>query len=223
MKIDIVQPGKRFTLLALPVIQLSDRVKILAELLEFARQRVKIGLVLLDREFFNIANQKLIQGLRLKYIIPCTAYANIKEITETNPAPFILENVAMGKNEISYTMAVIKRLNDKGEEEIHAFATNTSVNIDKPNIEAKRIADLYSRRWGIKTGYRVKVHTFRPRTSSKDYIIRIFYFYFSILMYNLWIIADIYLWLEESNKVGEKHLLTAKYFRKQFSLFDPGG
>ena len=85
------------------------------------------------------------------------------------------------------------------------------------------IADLYKSRWGIETGVRVKTYAFRPRTRSKDYRIRIFYFYFSILMYNLWIIADIYLWLEVSNKVGEKHLITAKYFRKQFSLFDPGG
>lgn len=223
MTIDIVQPGKRFTLLALPVTQLSDRVKLLAELLEFARKRVKIGLVLLDREFFNVADQKLLRDFRLKYIMPCTAYYNIKKITENNPAPFVLEGVPMGKNEISYTMAAVKRLNNNGVEEIHGFATNTSVNTDKPDTEAKRIADLYKSRWGIETGYRVKTHTFRPRTSSKDYRIRIFYFYFSILMYNLWIIADIYLWLEESNKVGEKHLITAKYFRKQFSLLDPGG
>jgi len=42
-------------------------------------------------------------------------------------------------------------------------------------------------------------------------------------MYNLWILADILVWLALSNKVGEKHLIKAKFFRKQFSLIDPVG
>ena len=39
--------------------------------------------------------------------------------------------------------------------------------------------------WGIKTAYRVK-NDFRPKTTSKNYIIRLFYFLFSVALYNSW-------------------------------------
>jgi IS4 transposase len=191
---------------------------------------------LLDREFFKIADQKLLNNLRLKYIMPCTAYKNIKDFLEYTEAPFVVENFEMGKGAINYNMVAIKKSKDDegfnyderdGDDEeikgIHAFGTNLPIDPNKPEIEGERIANLYRSRWGIETGYRVKTHTFRPKTSSKDYRIRIFYFYFSILMYNLWILADMLVWIALCNKVGETHLIKAKFFRKQFSLIDPGG
>ena len=155
--------------------------------------------------------------------MPCTAYSNIKDIIKYIPAPFAISDFDMGKGKLSYNMVGIKVINDEGKEELHSFATNIPIDAERPEFEANRIAGLYRSRWGIETGYRVKTHTFRPKTTSKDYRIRIFYFYFSILMYNLWILADILVWLALSNKVGEKHLIKAKFFRKQFSLIDPVG
>ena len=51
-----------------------------------------------------------------------------------------------------------------------------------------------------------------PKTTSKEYLIRLFYFMFSVLLYNLWILADILIWLALFGHVGEDHLVTSKLF-----------
>jgi putative transposase len=82
---------------------------------------------------------------------------------------------------------------------------------------------LYSKRWGIETSYRVKKHSFRAKTTSKNYYIRLFYFLFSVLMYNLWILCDILIWLHLFGFIGEDHKITSKFFGTILIIIDPGG
>ncbi len=44
-------------------------------------------------------------------------------------------------------------------------------------------------RWGIETGYAC-VGRFRPRTASPNQSTRLLYFYYSMVLYNAWIIAN---------------------------------
>jgi hypothetical protein len=46
---------------------------------------------------------------------------------------------------------------------------------------------------------------------------------FSVLLYNLWILADILIWLALFGVIKEDHLLTSKYFGTVFYTVDPGG
>lgn len=87
---------------------------------------------------------------------------------------------------------------------------------------AERLLTLYSKRRGIETSYRVKKHSFLGKTTSKNYRIRLFYFMFSVLLYNLWILADILIWLHLHGAVGEGHLVTSKYFGTILMTIDPG-
>jgi len=82
---------------------------------------------------------------------------------------------------------------------------------------------LYGKRWGIETSYKVKKHSFLPKTTSKNYLIRIFYFLFSVLLYNLWLLADILIWLALFGEVKQDHLITSKYFGTILYTIDPGG
>ena len=50
---------------------------------------------------------------------------------------------------------------------------------------------FYSKRWGIETGYRQIDHDFKAKTTSKNYHIRLFYFLFSVDLYNLWVLVNI--------------------------------
>jgi IS4 transposase len=52
----------------------------------------------------------------------------------------------------------------------------------------------------------------KTKKPSKIYLIRLFYFLFSVLLYNLWILADILLWLAIKGYVGSDHLVTSKLF-----------
>jgi len=44
----------------------------------------------------------------------------------------------------------------------------------------------YSRRWQIEAEYKSLKSDFLAKTSSKDYRVRLFYFVFAVLLYNVW-------------------------------------
>ncbi len=221
MTINIVQAGKRYTLYTLPKTQFDSQQDLLKKLIEFARAHVRIKLALLDRGFFNTESQKLLQSYGIHYIMLIRKDSNIKEILKVNPIPFILNGCVM-KGEVSYNMAAVERLK-KGKKVIYAYATNIPLDGTDMEKEANWIASEYSRRWGIETSYRTKKQSYLPKTSSKDYRIRLFYFFFAVLLYNMWILADVLVCLEINGKVESKHLVTANFFRSSFFYIDPGG
>lgn len=86
----------------------------------------------------------------------------------------------------------------------------------------------YSKRWGIETSYRQCDQDFKPRTTIKNYCIRLFYFLFSCCLYNLWILVNIYVSLKIHGRIAEKPIITAKMFvlmlyRVQEEYFGDGG
>lgn len=147
--------------------------------------------------------------------------SNIKDVLKVNPIPFVLNRCVM-KGKVSYNMAAVERLK-KGKKVIYAYATNISLDETDMEKEANWIANEYNRRWGIETSYRTKKQSYLPKTSSKDYRIRLFYFFFAVLLYNMWILADVLVCLETNGKVETKHLVTANFFRSSFFYIDPGG
>lgn len=62
------------------------------------------------------------------------------------------------------------------------FATNLRVGPD----EAEPFCRRYSRRWQIENEYKSIKGDFLAKTSSKDYRVRLFYFVFAVLLYNIW-------------------------------------
>lgn len=65
------------------------------------------------------------------------------------------------------------------------FATNLRVGPD----EAETFCRRYSRRWQIENEYKSS-SAFLAKTSSKDYRVRLFYFVFAVLLYNIWRLID---------------------------------
>ncbi len=99
---------------------------------------------------------------------------------------------------------VIVRSNKNPNNKV-AFATNKYMG-ENAQVEC----DKYSKRWGIETSYRVK-GDFKPKTTSKNYVVRLFYFMFSVCVYNLWILANIFIGVM-FGKIVKKPLITAKMF-----------
>jgi IS4 transposase len=71
------------------------------------------------------------------------------------------------------------------------------------------------------TSYRIKIHLYLHKTTSKNYLIGLFYFMFSVLLCNLWILADILIWLALFGFVKEDHLVTSKLFGTILYTIDP--
>lgn len=214
--INIVESGKRFTLYALPVSGLDNKEQILSTLLLYAMKRVKINKVYLDRGFFDSKSIGVLNSLGLRWLIPGQRNFAIRRAMAVTPAPSVVKGFPMKNVRFNLVIA-----NDRNGEK-RVFATNINFNENDPKL-LNRLFLLYSKRWGIETSYRVKKHSYRPKTTSKNYIIRLFYFMFSVLMYNLWILADILIWLHLHGIVGENHLVTSKLFGTLIIEIDPGG
>ena len=215
--ISIVESGKRFTLLALPVGHFDTKEEVLKKLLSYALERIKIRRLLVDRGFCDSNAIKVFNSFHLKYLMPAIKIPTVKDIMEITPAPKIITDFEM--KDVTFNLVVVEEELKDGTKEKRAFATNEEYNEKDVNL-SDRLFDLYGRRWGIETSYRVKKHSFLPKTTSKNYQIRLFYFMFSVLLYNLWILADILIWLALFGVVEEHHLITSKYFGTLFYMVD---
>ncbi|UCD13181.1 MAG: transposase [Thermoplasmatales archaeon] len=110
---------------------------------------------------------------------------------------------------------------ENGKKEKRVFATNENYGPNDVDL-LETLFDQYDKRWGIESSYRVKKQ-YLPKTTSKNYMIRLFYFMFAVLLYNLWILADILIWLALFGVVKEDHLIASKYFGTVLYIIDPGG
>jgi putative transposase len=213
--ISIVEPTNRFTLLALPVSPVDNKEIILTKLLNYTYHKIKIKHIYLDRGFYDSTSINSINKFHLKYLIPAIQSKHLNRIIEIIPAPKVIEDYTLKHIKINLII-----LEDK-EKIKRVFATNLHFDENDVNL-SDRLFKLYSKRWGIETSYRVKKHSFRGKTTSKTYIIRLFYFLFSVLLYNLWILADILIQIHLYGNINNEHILKSKYFGTLLMIIDPG-
>ena len=152
--------------------------------------------------------------------MPARKQENIKDLMKVTPAPSVITGFIL--KDVKLNLVILEEELKDGKIVKRVFATNEEY--DEKDVDLlEYLFDLYGKRWGIETSYRVKKHAYLPKTTSKNYYIRLFYFMFSVLLYNLWILADVLLWLALFGKVGEDHLITSKLFGTMLYTIDPGG
>jgi len=105
------------------------------------------------------------------------------------------------------------------------MSSNFSTNIEIPVHLTHYLFRLYSKRWGVETKYRQLEQDFKARTTSKNYCIRLFYFLFSVCLFNLWILINICVSLKLFGRIKEKPIITSKLFAVVLCKvrFDSGG
>ena len=86
----------------------------------------------------------------------------------------------------------------------------------------------YGERWGIETGFRIKANDLRAKTTSRNYKLRLFYFLFSTMLYNLWVLTNIIVSISLYDKIHEEPIITVKrfanfLFKVKQDYVDPGG
>ncbi len=219
--INIVEAGKRFTLLALPVSALDNvsKDKLVRKLLDYALPRIKIRKVYVDRAFFDSKVIRVFDQFHLKYLMPGIRQYNVRQLLKITPVPAVIKDFIL--KDVKLNLVFLEEECKNGKKEKRVFATNEEY--DPNDVELlDTLFDQYDKRWGIESSYRVKKQ-YLPKTTSKNYMIRLFYFMFAVLLYNLWILADILLWLALFGKVEEDHLITSKLFGTMLYTIDPGG
>ena len=80
----------------------------------------------------------------------------------------------------------------KKEDEIVTFVTNIQTNDDTKAARGRtrRLMRRYARRWGIENSYK-SIKDFLAWTTSRNTAVRVFYFGFAVILYNMWLVVDL--------------------------------
>ena len=208
----IVEPGCRFTVKVIPMDKSTLKSEVVYQLLQYAKERISIGTVYLDRGFYSADVILALNSMGIPFVMPAVLNKNAIRLMRGHEAPKILP-IRIGDKEKKASANLVIAMGKEMEK--RGFITN----IDVDRRRTRELVHLYSKRWGIETSYRVKKE-FRAKTTSKNYVIRLFYFMYSVCLYNLWQLVNIAIKMIIEWAMDKPSLVSAKVFgRGLFLIF----
>jgi len=181
--------------------------RVVRRLVRRAKQYVPIETVLCDREFDSMRVFQTLSNLGANYLIPKRLTSTEKEVIETmesDEEDVAVESASVHVESGEHSMQFLYVPSTKGNGTA-VFATNLRVGPE----EAESFCRRYSRRWQIENEYKSIKHDFLAKTSSKDYRVRLFYFVFAVLLYNIWRLTDFLLKTSVDGEMDYAPVLTA--------------
>ncbi len=155
---------------------------------------IKINIILMDRGYLDAGVMNDMDIMGMKYIVPAKDNPKVLRFREKemhysakNDLSFLVVNdsIDSGK-EVAKTTFVHVRYHRDGK--LHDFCFYANIEVTEDNVE--NLAEIYRERWSIENGYGEKM-VFEEKTHSPDIGVRYFIFYFSVLLYNLWILINL--------------------------------
>jgi hypothetical protein len=198
-----VEEGMRAQIACEHVGLFDDNSEMVVKLLTRARlEGIRVSLLLLDREFFSCKVINQLKRLRQPFLTPCRLTKGIKQALAEHiqgRRPVISRYVMKeggSQDESSFTLVIFPKAgcDEKSEPDplkrFIPFATNLPM--DKVLWNISRLPKDYRKRWGIERGY-VEVERFRARTTSRSHTLRLFYFFYALILCNAWLLANLIL------------------------------
>jgi IS4 transposase len=172
---------------ARPIRKGDSRQEIVEDLLDSAQDLVHIDGVLMDREFDSQHLLESIAERRLTYVVPKRMYtsekAQVKRLLRRGQDYYTTDRkLHLGKNEWHETTFIYERKDDSEQTDHRQYA------VFMTNAPPGAVRE-YSYRWEIESGYK-SIKRFMATTTSKDFVLRFFYFAFACLLYSIWRAVD---------------------------------
>jgi len=181
--------------------------RVVRRLVERAKEHVPIETVLCDREFDSMWVFQTLQNHDINYLIPKRINSTEREAIDQMDADgqdVAVETASVNVESGSHELRFLYVPSTSGERTA-VFATNLRVGPE----EAESFCRRYSRRWQIENEYKSIKNDFLAKTSSKDYRVRLFYFVFAVLLYNIWRLTDFLLKAGVNSEMDYAPVLTA--------------
>jgi len=200
-----------------------SKADLVDRLLEKAERFVDLDEVLFDRGFYSNDVYATVHDRGLIYTSPVPKYEDDYEVIENIEAhetadaavnhdvPFGHDGEVHHRAEFMY----VPSQSDDADGKYAVFVTNRDrVEPD----EIKSVCNGYRRRWDIENQYK-SVKDFLPKTSSKDYRVRLCNFVLASLIYNLWRLTDYLIKVALDEDIRSPPVLTAKTFVRALGEF----
>jgi hypothetical protein len=181
--------------------------RVVRRLVQRAKEHVSIETVLCDREFDSMRVFQTLSNLNVNYLIPkriTSSERDVIEQMEEDDQEVAVESASVHVEAGSHPVQFLYVPSTSGEGTT-VFATNLRVGPD----EAETFCRRYSRRWQIENEYKSIKGDFLAKTSSRDYRVRLFYFVFAVLLYNIWRLTDFLLKAGVDGEMDYAPVLTA--------------
>ncbi len=194
----------------------DSKAEVVDVLLDTARQYVDLDEVLLDRGFYSNRVYETIHDRGLVYLTPVPKYEEDYEAIEKiktkdgvdaavkNDVPFAID----GELHHTASFLYVPATDEEADGNYAVFVTNRDHVAPE---EIFHVVNSYSRRWDIENQYK-SVKSFLPKTSSKDYRVRLFSFTFAALLYNLWRLTDYLVKVGTDREIRSPPVVTARTF-----------
>jgi len=174
----VLLDGQRFTLAVASIVKSSTLEQVRLLINQILDLGVKIRLILFDRGYFSTALINYLNTLPFGYIIQLPG--SIKGLKEGEDRLYTTRRHGTRKrDQAAFRLVTFRGRDFHGKVKLFIFATNTS-------LKPLRIREVFRKRWGIETSYRM-IRKFLAKTTSRRYRVRLLYFYLAVLLYNLWI------------------------------------
>jgi hypothetical protein len=181
--------------------------RVVRRLVRRAKEHVLIETVLCDREFDSMEVFQTLSNLGVNYLIPKRITSTEREAIdtmETEGKDVAVERASVEVETGSHAMRFLYVPSTKSDGTA-VFSTNLPIGTEGAESFCRR----YSRRWQIENEYKSLKNDFLAKTSSKDYRVRLFYFVFAVLLYNIWRLTDFLLKAGVDGEMVYKPVLTA--------------
>jgi len=195
----VVGENVKFTLAMRAVQKGNTMGEVVRNLFWQAREHVSIRRVYADSEFCSADVLQALKHAGVKYVIPSPKNKRVKrEIdrmdrdVEVRSGYTIFGQVKGEGSRHPVETNLVLLPSTKDEDKTVAFVTNEDVD-DEIGLDRRRAEGMiqrYSRRWGIENSYKT-IKDFLAWTTSKDFSVRLFYFGFALLLYDMWLLVDL--------------------------------
>lgn len=177
----VLTDGER---LIVAVIGLASRGEIASSTEQIVRKlreelKVRIRYLVFDGGFFNTNVLRFLEESRLKYIVRIGPTYNTKKMRLWQGRRFTYTTSGHRRRKSEQASFEVVVAYDKTKDYKYLFATSL------PH-RAETILKLFKNRWGIETSYRMS-NQFLTKTTSRNYVVRLFYYLFACLVYNAWV------------------------------------
>jgi hypothetical protein len=199
MTLQCVEAGRRAQISCEHFALFDEKSEVLRKLILNAKAlKIEIALLLMDRGFFDCKTINMLNRMHQLFLTPCIKNSGIKkammEYVEGKRECISEYTMGSGNDSCKFTLVILRKAGSEKETDplkrYIAFATN----IPKGDIlwNINKLPKDYRMRWGLETGY-IGVGQLRARTTSRNHSLRLLYFYYALILYNAWLLANLIL------------------------------
>jgi IS4 transposase len=160
----------------------------------------------MDREFDSQHYLKEIDQHGLRYVVPkrmqTSEKAQAKQLLQWNQDRYVTDrDLLLNNDERHETTLVYRRMADSDQTDYRQYS------VFMTNGDPKLLRE-YAYRWEIESGYK-SIKRFMAATTSKDFVLRFFYFAFACLLYSIWRAVDLLVQVEVTDEYERSPVVTA--------------